>query len=140
MANRFGLELVDQGVDRSERFIDEIEQGPSRLFLLRAEPQPIEAVVPDLPDLVEETLGAISGGQFDQLDERLALQRGVGGDQFVRFHDIGIVMLAMMIIKGFGRDQVTKCVLGIRQGWKGKGHGRSEEHTSELQSLMRISY
>src|SRR3546814_10631279 len=81
MANRFGLELVDQGVDRSERFIDEIEQGPSRLFLLRAEPQPIEAVVPDLPDLVEETLGAISGGQFDQLEERLALQRGVGGDQ-----------------------------------------------------------
>src|SRR3546814_4536175 len=25
-------------------------------------------------------------------------------------------------------------------GAKGDGHGRSEEHTSELQSLMRISY
>src|SRR3546814_6778829 len=25
-------------------------------------------------------------------------------------------------------------------GWRGRGCGRSEEHTSELQSLMRISY
>src|SRR3546814_1722584 len=24
--------------------------------------------------------------------------------------------------------------------WRGQGEGRSEEHTSELQSLMRISY
>src|SRR3546814_987899 len=31
---------------------------------------------------------------------------------------------------------------GIEGGlqWIGTGHGRSEEHTSELQSLMRISY
>src|SRR3546814_9469719 len=29
---------------------------------------------------------------------------------------------------------------GDRGGIEGKDHGRSEEHTSELQSLMRISY
>src|SRR3546814_4437566 len=28
----------------------------------------------------------------------------------------------------------------IAVGQRGKGNGRSEEHTSELQSLMRISY
>src|SRR3546814_6017172 len=30
--------------------------------------------------------------------------------------------------------------VGLFPGWRGDLHGRSEEHTSELQSLMRISY
>src|SRR3546814_1321754 len=38
-----------------------------------------------------------------------------------------------------GRQQANQAALGIDQGAAG-GAGRSEEHTSELQSLMRISY
>src|SRR3546814_4148797 len=32
------------------------------------------------------------------------------------------------------------CILGLAMGMIGVSGGRSEEHTSELQSLMRISY
>src|SRR3546814_4507165 len=34
-----------------------------------------------------------------------------------------------------------KCIAGGHEGWSNRQRaGRSEEHTSELQSLMRISY
>src|SRR3546814_3531973 len=36
--------------------------------------------------------------------------------------------------------QKTNNVLIVEQGAQGTSYGRSEEHTSELQSLMRISY
>src|SRR3546814_5918850 len=44
--------------------------------------------------------------------------------------------------KAFGLDQKASAVVIERDGRTGDGHhlGRSEEHTSELQSLMRISY
>src|SRR3546814_1319614 len=42
--------------------------------------------------------------------------------------------------EGFARKNRGKCRVGSGDGrWNG-GDGRSEEHTSELQSLMRISY
>src|SRR3546814_1330225 len=52
------------------------------------------------------------------------------------------------ILTGYGRDALgEQCVLGFTYGQTGNyGNafiayaGRSEEHTSELQSLMRISY
>src|SRR3546814_4901647 len=52
------------------------------------------------------------------------------------------VALAFGFGGGFGRDLL---VLGGRRGFDGRsglgdGSGRSEEHTSELQSLMRLSY
>src|SRR3546814_4423660 len=47
------------------------------------------------------------------------------------------------VVRKFGREKVKR----VRQRWKpaiakdvGAVKGRSEEHTSELQSLMRISY
>jgi hypothetical protein len=40
----------------------------------------------------------------------------------VRLRHIGVVMLAMVIIKGFGRKNRAKGVLGIGQSRKGKGH------------------
>src|SRR3546814_3062839 len=41
---------------------------------------------------------------------------------------------------GSRADERTPAVLAGRTGWGGVPLGRSEEHTSELQSLMRISY
>src|SRR3546814_1526432 len=38
------------------------------------------------------------------------------------------------------RDRFRQRRRGIYQGADGPDHGRSEEHTSELQSLMRTSY
>src|SRR3546814_3631582 len=38
------------------------------------------------------------------------------------------------------RRQIEESLAKIREGLLGLSFGRSEEHTSELQSLMRISY
>src|SRR3546814_8239152 len=92
-------DLVDQPVHRSEGLGDEIEQRAGRLLLLRAETAPVETVVPDLADLIEQPPGAIGSSKLDQFHERLALQRGIGRDQFVRLDDIGVVMLAVMIVE-----------------------------------------
>src|SRR3546814_2229635 len=41
---------------------------------------------------------------------------------------------------GLYRSARPLCRAGVAQGVLGRGGSRSEEHTSELQSLMRISY
>src|SRR3546814_2419948 len=41
---------------------------------------------------------------------------------------------------GHGREGVLRCEAGRRPLLHGAAPARSEEHTSELQSLMRISY
>src|SRR3546814_7842858 len=40
----------------------------------------------------------------------------------------------------FAAGQALGAFLGVAEGAAGDGDARSEEHTSELQSLMRISY
>src|SRR3546814_5649311 len=40
----------------------------------------------------------------------------------------------------WNRHDETQAVIAIRRRWRMRRHERSEEHTSELQSLMRISY
>src|SRR3546814_12059437 len=67
-------DLVDQPVHRSEGLGDEIEQRAGRLLLLRAETAPVETVVPDLADLIEQPPGAIGSSKLDQFHERLALR------------------------------------------------------------------
>src|SRR3546814_10180104 len=39
-----------------------------------------------------------------------------------------------------GRDELTELLAALQDGRKALADKRSEEHTSELQSLMRISY
>src|SRR3546814_9369193 len=47
---------------------------------------------------------------------------------------------AAWLLRNFGRGGIhLLCLCGFRRRIDGSG-GRSEEHTSELQSLMRISY
>src|SRR3546814_3047294 len=52
----------------------------------------------------------------------------VGQDRDLHFRRSGVALVAGMVLDDFG------FALG------GNRHNRSEEHTSELQSLMRISY
>src|SRR3546814_8502406 len=73
------------------------------------------------------------GGQFvfkarDPLRRRVACRRGILG-QFV--HDLGILDILLVFAHLINLDSVCEVTSTM---------GRSEEHTSELQSLMRTSY
>src|SRR3546814_1046099 len=62
--------------------------------------------------------------------------RAEGGPAFGIF---GVVSAADPALHRFGEDVLERAARMQRRGEFG-GHHRSEEHTSELQSLMRISY
>src|SRR3546814_7322046 len=96
MADGLRLELRQEVIDRTIAFIDHFKQLASRGLLFRAEAKPIEAVIPNLTNLVEQTCLALFFRGFDRLRQARALEA---------------------------------CL-----------RNRSEEHTSELQSLMRTSY
>src|SRR3546814_7546690 len=51
-------------------------------------------------------------------------------------------VVALIGQSGSGKSTALRCINGLEQINEGELHvcGRSEEHTSELQSLMRISY
>src|SRR3546814_10441082 len=57
-------------------------------------------------------------------------------------------LLSLFLLRGKWRNAAWICaavmalaiIVGWLGGYSGSGMGRSEEHTSELQSLMRISY
>src|SRR3546814_2370818 len=73
--------------------------------------------------------------------ERLDQRHRIGIDGFHRDTGgciIGAAALAAMVI---GDDAITALQMrGLRREHAGVPQQRSEEHTSELQSLMRISY
>ena len=71
-------------------------------------------------------------GCFDDVLERLALQRRVLVDEAIQRGYVGLVMLAVMQLQGFlahlfGR----KCVRGIRKRGKFESHGASSAVCSE---------
>src|SRR3546814_1303223 len=88
---------------------------------------------PDLPDIAIDPAG--NGRVFCCL----RLGRLVGGAERVR-RILGLLLARQQALQAFGRGDVAVQdglhVLGDRQ----LQPVRSEEHTSELQSLMRISY
>src|SRR3546814_4852224 len=54
---------------------------------------------------------------------------------------IGHVLLEHLHVRVLERNRLVEAGIGLDlHHLPGKQHGRSEEHTSELQSLMRLSY
>src|SRR3546814_8618548 len=70
----------------------------------------------------------VVGNQTDQCSAANEMKRQRGGFRHERFEPIGVLRLSISI-------QHQDDVVGLL-----RGKFRSEEHTSELQSLMRISY
>src|SRR3546814_6234519 len=48
--------------------------------------------------------------------------------------------ICLTLAKGWVRAKLVNSRVLLRRNWRGEEPARSEEHTSELQSLMRISY
>src|SRR3546814_8919562 len=81
------------------------------------------------------------GRSLRRLFERHANQRveaGIGAQFRARSRDRRACFAGLEAEAGEGGDGVGEWAGGHREG--GGAPGRSEEHTSELQSLMRISY
>jgi len=91
------------------------------LLLLRGrQALPEEAVVPQLGSIVEELVVAFLFRTLDDLDQRSACT--LRGEQLVGLVDIGLVMLAVMVIERLGRHVRRQCILGERQVGKREGH------------------
>src|SRR3546814_18985536 len=74
MADGLRLELRQEVIDRTIAFIDHFKQLASRGLLFRAEAKPIEAVIPNLTNLVEQTCLALFFRGFDRLRHARALE------------------------------------------------------------------
>src|SRR3546814_13279666 len=74
MADGLRLELRQEVIDRTIAFIDHFKQLASRGLLFRAEAKPIEAVIPNLTNLVEQTCLALFFRGFDRLRQARALE------------------------------------------------------------------
>src|SRR3546814_921916 len=104
------------------------------------EPTPANQVIPERPDSV---IFKIHG--MDCADEVTLLKREVGpvvGSQNLSFDLINGRMSVAGATGGVDHAGVLQAVerTGMRAELWREGENRSEEHTSELQSLMRISY
>src|SRR3546814_6985922 len=99
--------------------------------------------------------GPIPPAGFAGIDQLIALQRNPlpqkegGGGLSVWWAEVRVILapLEAAIVQGIplpGQLAALREAAGVLTGdkvWAGhQGHQRSEEHTSELQSLMRISY
>src|SRR3546814_10319989 len=63
---------------------------------------------------------------------------GSGGARVRERH--AVVVARSVAVQSACRIELPRVVSPVHDDGFGEGHGRSEEHTSELQSLMRISY
>src|SRR3546814_7937347 len=120
-------ELLEHRIGRAESIGNQLCQFAGRLLRIGRKTLPEEIVVPKLAGIVEQRSGPCRANQFDQ---RVSVKPSLGGE-IIGLVDISLTMLPVMVLQGFRRHV-------RRQGARPKG--RSEEHTSELQSLMRISY
>src|SRR3546814_6930732 len=87
-------------------------------------------------DLVAHRGDGVGGGADEddaRLVQRLAEALPLRQEAIARMHGVGAGRLARL-------DDLVGQQIGLGGGRRAKMHGRSEEHTSELQSLMRISY
>src|SRR3546814_4518668 len=64
---------------------------------------------------------------------------GLGGVTAELFEDVAIRLAPVSSGEAEAMLRELKC-WPLLDGWRGAPRARSEEHTSELQSLMRISY
>src|SRR3546814_4079461 len=77
--------------------------------------------------LVELALDVVPGAEPREVLLLVALAQRVLAEQVAHLHDRGV-------------DVLDRGVLADEEQIRVREHERSEEHTSELQSLMRISY
>src|SRR3546814_8149860 len=57
-----------------------------------------------------------------------------------RLHPLGIILSGLLMALSYIGGETAQVMVGLPQAVTSVFQGRSEEHTSELQSLMRISY
>src|SRR3546814_2917926 len=103
-----------------------------KMFLTRLGENSRMAVTGDLSQI------DLPSGTRSGLHDAVETLQGVTGVDFVRFTDADVVRhpLVTRIVRAYdARDRREKAVPVA-----GQKADRSEEHTSELQSLMRISY
>src|SRR3546814_2710275 len=85
--------------------------------------------------LIGAVVGLVSayfGGRIDALLMRIV-------DIQLSFPSI-LVALILLAVLGKGVDKVIYALIAVQWAYFARAARRSEEHTSELQSLMRISY
>src|SRR3546814_8620784 len=101
-------------------------------FATEQEPRTNAVRIKVLHQLIASKRRALTDGDGVSEPGRLAIRRGFRQDEclFERFQKL----CQQIEIAPSGRYETLKAVK------LGKADGRSEEHTSELQSLMRISY
>src|SRR3546814_5347987 len=87
----------------------------------------------------EESLGWV----FDNPQDSMTLDARFIGFDMTDFLDNADIRTPVMLYLFHRIDQLLtgeRMIICIDEFWKALGDDRSEEHTSELQSLMRISY
>ncbi|MNT38152.1 hypothetical protein D3C72_1743350 [compost metagenome] len=79
-------------------------------------------MVPDLSGVVEDA----ARRALDDLFQGLAFEFGAW-DQVVQVHDIGVVVLVVVILQGFLGDVRLQGIVGVRQRRQFKSHGGSPD-------------
>ena len=114
----FGLEGIKAAEVLGDLRGDLAGRGAAALGLHRL---PEEVVVVDLGGVVEHR----TFGGLDQFDQGFAAVSLTVFDELIEVGDVGLVMLAVMIIEGLGGEMRREGILRIGQGHEGKGHGSS---------------
>src|SRR4029078_5347623 len=103
VVHRLLLKLLEKVLGISERIVDEGRELARRLLVLSGRKAlPEEAVVPQLRTVVKQLLVLGAMRLAHHLEQRSGAERRVVGDQFVGFGDIGLVMLAVVVLERFG--------------------------------------
>ncbi len=113
VADGGGLEGGLEGIQRAPLGIDCFGQRAGRgATAVRGHAVPEEGMVPDLGGVVVDAAGRCL------LDDGFEVEVLVLGalDQVVQVNHVGVVVLAVVVVEGFGRHVRGQGVLGVRQG------------------------
>src|SRR3546814_6835914 len=100
----------------------DLKQLASRGLLFRAEAKPIEAVIPNLTNLVEQTCLALFFRGFDRLRQARALEACLR-NQFIGLRHIGVMVLALVVTESLLGDDITERVFRIGEFGQYESHG-----------------
>ena len=124
------LHLVDAAEVGDDLRLQFARNGTAAIGL---HPAPEVIVVPGLPGIVEDDLlGRVAEAGGDDVLQALAGVRG-SFDQLVQRGDIGVVVLAVMVLQRFGGHEGLKGVLRVGQ------RGQFEGHDGSLSFLLKRS-
>src|SRR3546814_6618865 len=110
------------------------EPTPERVVAARRELERVQRLIEELPDRCRRIfeLRKVDGLSQREVAEQLGVTEFVIGNEVAK----GMKLILQSIADG---DRKTAQAMA-RLGYDERTRNRSEEHTSELQSLMRISY